>query len=114
MMASIVGPYDPPFDPWDRPPTWLVPLCAVRREAKVLGVICKGYGRRRWWLVDELIEHYGARRMGAGTVGALPMQPPVARLTACPSRWNMIPTPSDEDNEGLDQRPVLFCFRPPL
>ena len=21
-MPSMVGPYDPPFDPWNRPPTW--------------------------------------------------------------------------------------------
>jgi len=40
-MPSITGPYEPPFDPRDRPPTWLVPLAAVRREAQLLGVICK-------------------------------------------------------------------------
>ena len=61
-MPSMIGPYDPPFDPWNRPPTWLVPLAAVRREATMLGVICKGCGRRRRWPVDELIDRYGGKR----------------------------------------------------
>ena len=62
-MSNITDPYDPPFDPWNRPPTWLVPLAAVRREATVLGVICKGCSRRRRWPVDELIERYGGMRL---------------------------------------------------
>src|SRR5262249_22063621 len=61
--TTTAAPYELPFDPKDRPPTWLVPLAAVRRSASILGVICKGCGRRRRWPVDELIERYGARRM---------------------------------------------------
>jgi len=36
-MPSIVGPHEPPFDPWDRPPTWLVPRVALNRRPTVLG-----------------------------------------------------------------------------
>ena len=59
----MIGPYHPPFDPRNRPPTWVVPLAAVRRKTEVLGVICKGCNRRRRWPVDELIERYGGRRL---------------------------------------------------
>ena len=61
-MPSITGPYEPPFDPRDRPPIWLVPLAAVRREAYILGAICKRCGRRRRWPIEELIERYGGKR----------------------------------------------------
>ena len=40
-MPSMVGPYDPPFDPWNRPPTWLVPLATLNRRPTVLLAICK-------------------------------------------------------------------------
>ena len=62
-MPSIVGPYEPPFDRWQRPDTWELPLVAVRRHAQVVGVICKSCQRRRRWPVDELIQRYGDNRL---------------------------------------------------
>jgi len=40
-MPSMIGPYDPPFDPWNRPPTWLVPLAALNHRPTTMLVICK-------------------------------------------------------------------------
>ena len=31
-MPSITRPYEPPFDPHDRPPTWMVPLAALNHR----------------------------------------------------------------------------------
>ena len=61
-MPSIVGPYDPPFDPWNHQPTWLVPLAALNRRPTVLLAICACQHKRRW-PVAELVERYGGRRM---------------------------------------------------
>ena len=62
-MPSITGPYDPPFDPWNRPPTWLVPLAALNRRPTTMLVICKACQHKRRWPVGELVERYGGRRM---------------------------------------------------
>jgi len=61
-MPSIVGPYDPPFDPWNHQPTWLVPLAALNRRPTVLLAICACQHKRRW-PVAELVERYGGMRM---------------------------------------------------
>jgi hypothetical protein len=38
-MPSIVGPHEPPFDPFGRPDTWRLPVVAIQGEACLLGVI---------------------------------------------------------------------------
>jgi len=36
-MPSMIGPYDPPFDPWNCPPTRLVlPAALIRRPTVLL------------------------------------------------------------------------------
>jgi hypothetical protein len=62
-MPSIVGPYEPPFDPQQQPDTWQLPPAAVRREARVLGVVCKRCQRKRRWPVEELVARYGGQRL---------------------------------------------------
>ena len=62
-MPDITGAYEPPFDPRDRPPTWLVPLAALNRRPTVLLAICKACQHKRRWPVAELVERYGGRRM---------------------------------------------------
>jgi len=62
-MPSILGPYEPPFNPRDRPPTWLVPLAALNHRPTTMLVICKACQHKRRWPVGELVERYGGRRM---------------------------------------------------
>ena len=47
-MPSIAGPYEPPFDPRDRPPTWLVPLAALNRRPTTMLVIAKRASINGW------------------------------------------------------------------
>ena len=56
-------PYDPPFDPRDRPPTWLVPLAALNHRPTTMLVMCKACQHKRRWPVGELVERYGGRRV---------------------------------------------------
>jgi len=62
-MANIVGAYEVPFDPWDRPPTWLVPLAALNHRPTVLLAICKACQHKRRRPIAELVKRYGGRRM---------------------------------------------------
>jgi hypothetical protein len=62
-MPSITGPCEPPFDPSDRPPTWLVPLAALNHRPTTMLVICKACQHKRRWPVGELVERYGGLRM---------------------------------------------------
>ena len=55
-MPGMVGPYDPPFDPRDRSPTWLVPLVVLNRRPTVLLAICKARQHMRRWPVGEFVE----------------------------------------------------------
>ena len=55
-MPSILGPYEPPFNPRDRPPTWLVPLAALNHRPTTMLVICKACQHKRRWPVGELVE----------------------------------------------------------
>jgi hypothetical protein len=59
-MPNITSPYEAPFEPSHRPPTWLIPLGHVREATLV--VLCKGCQHKRRWPVADLVERYGRRR----------------------------------------------------
>jgi len=60
----MIGPYDPPFDPWNRPPTRLVlPAALIRRPTVLLAKSARPASTSAAGLSARLVERYGGRRM---------------------------------------------------